>query len=194
MHEVALHRANTVARTLDAESRLHLCAPRRCEDNTQETELPYVAPPDAKLTIRPIVFRDACAFVNMVHRHHASPIGHLFSLGCYIEDVLVGAVIIGRPVSRMMDKARTVEITRLASAGIRNVSSKLLGAARREAKRRGYSRVITYTLQTESGASLKAAGYDFDGAAGGGTWSRNARQRMDRHPTGRKVRWVSNIS
>jgi len=193
MVPVSLHRANALARMFDAQGRLQLCAPHIDTLQSLKTELPFFAYQDAKLTMMDIPLRDAGAFVNMHHRHHASPVGHLFSIGCFVDGVLVGSAIIGRPVARMLDDGKTVEITRLASAGIRNVSSKLLGAARREAKERGYARVITYTLPAEGGASLRAAGYLCDGAAGGGTWSRNARQRTDRHPTERKTRWISNI-
>jgi hypothetical protein len=194
MDHVALHRVNKLARLFDTKGRLQLCSPRLDALTPLESNLPFAAPPDAKLAVAEISLRDAGAFVNMHHRHHASPIGHVFSLGCFVEDVLVGAAIIGRPVARMLDDGKTVEITRLASAGIRNVSSKLLGAARREAKKRGIARVITYTLPAEGGTSLRAAGYAFDGAAGGGTWSRKTRQRTDRHPTDRKTRWVANIT
>lgn len=193
MDHEALHRVNKLARMFDTEGRLQLCAPRRDPLQPLKTDLPFTAQPNARLTIAEIHLRDAGAFVNMHHRHLASPVGHIFSIGCFVEDTLVGAAIIGRPVARMIDDGRTVEITRLVSAGIRNVSSKLLGAARREAKKRGYARVITYTLPAEGGVSLRAAGYAFDGAAGGGTWSRATRQRTDRHPTDRKTRWVVNV-
>ena len=194
MNQVALHRVNKLVRLFDTEGRLQLCTPRRDALTQLETTLPFAAPPGAELAVAGISLRDAGAFVNIHHRHHASPIGHVFSIGCFVDDVLVGAAIIGRPVARMLDDGKTLEITRLASAGICNVSSKLLGAARREAKKRGITRVITYTLPAEGGISLRAAGYAFDGVAGGGTWSRISRQRTDRHPTDRKTRWVANIT
>lgn len=129
----------------------------------------------------------------MHHRHHGSPIGHLFSLGCFANNILVGTAIIGRPVARMLDNGVTVEVTRLATSGTRNASSKLLGAARREARKRGFKRMITYTLPIEGGVSLRAAGFESDGAAGGGSWSRGNRQRTDRHPTEVKTRWISEM-
>ena len=193
MQPVALHRANALARMFDTQGRLQLCAPSRDPLQPLQTELPFSAPPDAKLSVRAIPLRDAGAFVNMHHRHHVLPVGHLWSMGCFVDEVLVGVAIIGRPVARMLDNGVTVEIIRLAAAGVRNVPSKLLGAARREAQDRGYSRVITYTLACEGGSSLRAAGYVCDGAAGGGSWSRKARQRTDRHPTERKTRWVAEI-
>lgn len=193
MAPVSLSRANKLARMVDTEGRLQLCAPQRITSRALDTKLPFTAPEGVKLTVMDIPLRDAGAFVNMHHRHHPSPIGHLFSIGCFADDVLVGVAIIGRPVARMLDDGSTVEITRLASAGARNVCSKLLGAARKETKKRGYGRVITYTLPAEGGASLRAAGYTCDGPAGGGSWKRKTRLRLDRHPTERKTRWVAHI-
>jgi hypothetical protein len=86
------------------------------------------------------------------------------------------------------------KLQRLAEARGLNQSqvAELLGAARKEAKKRGYARVITYTLPAEGGVSLRAAGYTSDGPAGGGSWSRDSRERLDRHPTDRKTRWFAN--
>lgn len=180
MDPVSLSRANAMVRKYDSEGRLMICAPG--------SNAPTI-PSEGKLTVREVRLRDAGAFVNLYHRHLASPIGHLFSLGCFIDDVMVGAAIVSRPVARRLDDGHTVEITRLASNGTRNVCSKLLGAARREAERRAYHRVVTYTMACEPGASLRAAGFESQGPAGGGTWSRWDRKRGDRHPTERKQRW-----
>ncbi len=185
MDPVALSRANAMVRKYDSEGRLMICAPG--------WSAPTI-PVSGKLKVQEIRLRDAAAFVNMYHRHHAGPVGHLFSLGCFIDGVLVGAAIVGRPVARRLDDGLTAEITRLASNGARNVCSKLLGAARREAQRRDYHRVLTYTLACESGASLRAAGFDCEGPAGGGKWSRRSRCRSDRHPTERKLRWSAQTS
>ena len=51
------------------------------------------------------------------------------------------------------------------------------------------TRLVTYTLPEEGGASLRGAGWRCIGEAGGGSWSRTARPRVDAHPTQRKLRW-----
>ncbi|MFD6434298.1 XF1762 family protein [Streptomyces venezuelae] len=105
-------------------------------------------------------FRDACAYVDRVHRHHKRPQGHKFSLGAMTEDGrLVGVAIVGRPVARAFDDGYTVEVTRLATDGTPNACSALYGAAWRTAKASGHQRAITYTQEGESGASLRAAGW-----------------------------------
>ena len=75
------------------------------------------------------------------------------------DGLLVGAAIAGRPVSRMLDNGQTIEVTRLVSDGTPNACSCLLGAMRRVARAMGYARIITYTLASESGTSLRAAGW-----------------------------------
>src|SRR5690606_31642496 len=66
------------------------------------------------------------------------------------------------------------------------------GAIRRAAKALGYDRVITYTLEDESGATLKAAGWKRVGRRGGGSWGREGRPREDNHPTVKKILWEAN--
>jgi len=112
------------------------------------------------LEIRPLAFRDACDLVDALHRHHARPAGHKFSIGAIDPDGRrVGGVIVGRPVARHLDHGLTLEVTRLATDGSRNCCSMLLAAAWRAAKALGYRRLITYTHLDEGGASLRAAGW-----------------------------------
>jgi hypothetical protein len=63
-------------------------------------------------------------------------------------------------VSRHLDDGFTVEITRTCTLGDRNANSKIYGAILRCAKAMGYKRAITYTQQDESGASLRAVGFE----------------------------------
>lgn len=53
----------------------------------------------------------------------------------------------------------------------------------------GYKRVMTYTLTSEPGASLRGAGWRLISEAGGGTWNRKLRPRVDKHPLQAKLRW-----
>jgi hypothetical protein len=112
-----------------------------------------------ELEIVPVSFKDACEFVSMHHRHHKPPRGHKFSLGVAKGTVLVGVAIVGRPVSRVIQAdGDTLEVIRSATDGTPNANSALYGAAWRATKALGYSRLITYTQEGESGASLRAAG------------------------------------
>lgn len=115
---------------------------------------------DSKLRVVPVDLKSAQEFVSAHHRHHEPPIGHKFSVGVARDEVLVGVAIIGRPVSRVIQsEAATLEVIRSATDGTRNANSMLYGAARRATFALGYDRLITYTQDGESGASLRAAGY-----------------------------------
>lgn len=147
-----------------------------------------------KFTIERIGLDDANAFVSAHHRHHRSVIGHLFSLGAATTDSLdrgarkiVGVAIVGRPVARMRDDGQTAEVTRLCTDGTKDACSFLYGAAARAAFALGFKRIGTYILASEPGTSLTAAGWRLIGEAGGGSWSRSDRPRVDKHPTQGKL-------
>jgi hypothetical protein len=105
------------------------------------------------LSLQPITFAEACEFVRKHHRHHAPSVGWLF--GCAVNDgeKVVGVVMVGRPVARMLQDGYTAEVTRLCTDGTKNAASMLYGAAWRAAKALGYRRLLTYTLETEAGSS-----------------------------------------
>lgn len=141
------------------------------------------------LTIQPCTLGEAQAFVKDKHRHHGQPIGHKFSIAVNDGQNVVGVIIVGRPVARHFDDGWTLEVTRCCTDGTRNAASALYGAARRAAWALGYKRLVTYTLPSEGGTSLKAAGYRCLGEAGGGTWNRGSRPRVDKHPLEKKWLW-----
>jgi|SRR6187455_589391 len=111
------------------------------------------------MEIVPITFRRACAFVTEIHRHNKAPRGHKFSIGLQSDGVLVGVVMVGRPIARALDDGRTAEVNRTCTDGTPNANSMLYGAAWRACKAMGYRRCVTYTQADESGASLRAAGW-----------------------------------
>lgn len=146
--------------------------------------------PTERLFVVPLTLRAARAYVTEHHRHHKAPQGGLFAIGAATEaGAVVGCVIIGKPVARMNDDGFTAEVTRLATDGSKNACSLLYAAAWRTARGMGYRRLITYTLVTEPGTSLRAAGWKLIGQTGGGSWSRPSRPREDSHPLELKLRW-----
>jgi hypothetical protein len=141
------------------------------------------------LTLVPITYREACAFVRQHHRHHKPSTGQVFAIAVAEGDNIVGVATAGRPVSRHLDDGWTLEVNRVATDGTRNACSMLYGAVRRAGKAMGYRRFITYTLPEEGGASLRGAGWELIGEAGGGSWNCAARPRVDAHPQQIKIRW-----
>lgn len=142
-----------------------------------------------KLEAIPLDLEAANDFVARMHRHHPPVRGHKFSIAAAVDARIVGVVIVGRPVSRMRQDGRTLEVTRLCTDGTRNACSFLYGAAARAAFALGYLRLGTYTLPDEGGASLRASGWKLIGERGGGSWSRAGRLREDRAPTVAKLLW-----
>lgn len=144
----------------------------------------------AKLSVVPCELDEANAFVAAHHRHHRPVVGHRFSMAVADPAGLVrGVAIIGRPVSRRLDNGMTLEVTRLASDGCPNACSALYAAAWRATRALGYSRLITYTLETEPGTSLRAAGWRCVGETPGRSWSVPSRPRVDKHPLQKRLRW-----
>ncbi len=141
------------------------------------------------LELQPITFREASAFVEKHHRHHQPPQGHLFSLAVNDGEKVVGVAMVGRPVSRHRQDSYTAEVTRLCTDGTKNAASKLWSAAQKAAYALGYKRIGTYLLQSESGVSLRAAGWVEKHKSRGGSWNVPSRPRFDKHPTCQKTLW-----
>jgi len=103
--------------------------------------------------------------VDEYHSHHDSPAGWKYGIAVYNGPVKVGVFVVGRPVAHMIQQQEpwTLEVTRVCCFGDarlrRNAASKLYGACAREAARRGYTKLITYTLESEDAASTKAANF-----------------------------------
>ena len=142
----------------------------------------------------PVSLKAANAFVAEHHRHHKPVVGHKFSIGCALDGRLVGVAIVGRPVSRYLDNGLTLEVNRLCTTGEKNVCSMLYAAAARAAKAMGYQKIITYTLDTEPGASLRAAGWVCAGPAGGERWTGQRRPDVDLYPAQKKLRYEKVLS
>lgn len=145
------------------------------------------------IEIVPISLREANAFVSAYHRHHGPVAGHKFSIGLSDGERIVGVVIVGRPVSRYMDDGWTLEVNRLCTDGSRNACSMLYAAAWRAARAMGYKRLITYILESETGVSLRAAGWKCIGQAGGLRWTGKRRPTVDLYPAQMKVRYQREV-
>lgn len=141
------------------------------------------------LSIVPLDFAEANELVRKWHRHHKPVPGMKFAIGAAKDGEVVGAAIVSRPTARMSDDGWTLEVVRCVTDGTRNACSALYGACARATFALGFKRLITYTLPTESGSSLRGAGWRCLGTAGGGSWSRKSRPRVDLHPLQEKLKW-----
>ena len=139
--------------------------------------------------LHPVTYAEAAAFIAQHHRHHPPPRGWKYGIGVSADGTVRGVITVGRPVARHLDDGLTLEATRCCTDGTKNAASMLYGAAWRAARALGYRRLITYTLATEAGTSLRAAGWRIVGESAGGSWSRADRPRVDVSPTQPKLRW-----
>lgn len=146
------------------------------------------------LRLQPITLKTANEFVQKYHRHHKPVVGHKFSIGVSDGEKIVGVAICGRPVSRYLDDGWTLEVNRLCTDGTRNACSILYAASARAAKAMGYKRIVTYILESENGASLRASGFRCESIAGGKEWT-GVRKPSDSnlYPHEMKQRWVKDL-
>lgn len=142
------------------------------------------------LTIVPCTLAQANVYIAEKHRHYKPVTASRFALAAADESGKArGVAIIGLPVARAYwppSECWTAEVRRVCTDGCKNACSILYAAAWRAARNIGYKRLITYTLETESGASLRAAG-----------WSRVARcqeRSWDTPSRRREITQASNIS
>lgn len=120
------------------------------------------------LEIRPISLKDANQYVEDNHRHHRKATGHKFSLSAWADDKLHGVAIVGRPLSRFLDDGQTLEVLRLCTDGTYNACSILYARCAKIARDMGYKKIITYILEEEDGASVKASGWTLEADEVGG--------------------------
>lgn len=152
------------------------------------------------LRVLPCTLAEANAYVKGHHRHNRPVVGGQYAL-CVTDSAgqVRGVAILGRPVARMLDsgkegemKRRILEVLRVATDGTGNACSMLYGAARRLAKEAGYEKIITYTLASEPGTTLLAAGWQKAACVKGRQWTWTGRTRQARPIFAEdKYRWES---
>lgn len=126
----------------------------------------------------PLELKEANAFVERLHRHHAPVHRDKFRFGCVDDEgILCGVIQLARPVSRVLDDGLTIEVVRLCTDGTPNACSFLYSKAARIAKEMGYKKIVTYILESEHGASLKASGWKKEADTNGGSWDTPSRHR-----------------
>ena len=65
----------------------------------------------------PLELSEANEFVATLHRHHDPVHRDKWRIGASHNGKLVGVVQVGRPVSRMLDDGKTLEVVRLCTDG-----------------------------------------------------------------------------
>lgn len=141
----------------------------------------------------PLERSEVAEFVDRLHRHHDPTTRDRYRISAEQGGVLVGVVQVGNPVARALCDGRTLEVVRLCTDGTKNACSFLYSAAARVARDLGYSKIITYILDTEDGASLRAAGWHKEADVRGHSWNTPSRPRQTTAPTQDKQRWARDL-
>jgi hypothetical protein len=145
------------------------------------------------LSALPVTLEEANMFVKMYHRHHGQVLGYKFCVGVQNGSGLCGVAICGRAVARGINQRTVIEATRVCTDGARNAASFLYSRCARIAREHGYEKIITYTLASEGGTSLLAAGWMPVEEVKGRSWTCPSRPRTDKHPTVDKIRWEKDL-
>jgi len=117
-----------------------------------------------KVMAAPITLREANDFIEQFHRHSGRTArdGGKFAIAAEVDGMVVGVAIVGKPLSRILAADRfCAEVLRtcVSPDAPPNTNSFLYAACWRAWRAMGGRRLITYTLMTESGASLRGAGW-----------------------------------
>jgi hypothetical protein len=137
-----------------------------------------------------IHIKEANAFIGKYHRHSLPTVGGKFAVGAVEWGKLVGVAVAGRPVARRLDDGQIIEILRICTDGTPNCCSFLYARVAKIVRLFGYTRVITYTLEEESGASLRAVGARVAGRVEAREWSAPSCRRKSQAVYGKKkLRW-----
>ena len=113
--------------------------------------------------------KEANEFVANFHRHNKPVQGAKFAIGASDGSRLIGVAIVGRPVARRLDDGITAEVTRccVLDDAPKGTPSFLYSRCWRVWAALGGQRLVTYTLKTETGASLRGAGWSVVGQSNG---------------------------
>lgn len=137
------------------------------------------------MQLQPIALRHARAFVAQHHRHNVAPRGWLFGVALEHDGQVIAVAIAERPKARALQDGCTIEVSRVCvdpagAGGAANAASRLYGSLCRAAAALGYRRAITYTLASEPGTSLRAAGFhEAERLGPRSSWASKGRGRHD---------------
>jgi hypothetical protein len=108
----------------------------------------------------PITTAEANEFIASHHRHNKPVRGARWAVGASDGEGLVGVAVVGRPVARELQDGVTAEVTRccVLDGAPKGACSFLYACCWRAWRALGGRRLVTYTLASESGASLRGGG------------------------------------
>jgi hypothetical protein len=110
-----------------------------------------------------ITLREANDFIESFHRHNkrTSNDGGKFAIGASDGERMFGVAIVGRPLARLLQDGYTAEVLRccVVDDAPKGSCSFLYSRCWRVWSAMGGRKLVTYTLESEGGASLRGAGW-----------------------------------
>ena len=142
-------------------------------------------------TVVPLTLRFANLFITQHHRHNKRVVGCKFCIGAEYNKELVGVAVVGRPITMTLDDMFTVEVLRccVLDKAPKNTCSFLYGRSWRIWQQMGGKKIITYTLESEKGTSLKAVGWDNVAKTKKSTWHKRPNREWQDVYSELKYRW-----
>lgn len=133
----------------------------RAQEEPQSFDLS--APPGAGWRVVPTTLRKANDFVACHHRHtgRTARNGGKFAIALAHDNAVRGVAIVGNPLSATLMDGLTAEVLRVCvlDDAPKGACSLLYAACWKAWKAMGGLRMVTYTLESEDGASLRGAGW-----------------------------------
>lgn len=158
-----------------------------------------------KYEIAPVTTKEALRWVAETHRHLPKLQGGLFAVSVEWAKFRVGVAVVGNP-PRVWQGTGRVVISRCAaieglptvvdSKGVEHASPACTMLYRRcvdAARALGYREIWTYTLEHESGQTLRAAGFKFMGLSRDSSEWAVSREGRTPIETGPKKRWMRRL-
>jgi hypothetical protein len=131
------------------------------------------------MIVVPLSLRAANDFVEKHHRHSSrtSNDGGKFAIGLELDGELVGVAIVGRPVARLLQQPGTAELLQccVKEGAPVGAGKKLNARCKRIWQLMGGTRLVTYTLASESGGSLSGSGFTREADVPGRQWNGSKR-------------------
>lgn len=109
----------------------------------------------------PVSFKDANDYLTRHNRDYRPASGYRFTIGCAMEERLIGAIIAGR----CKGDSLSVQVDGIYAAGGRAAYRMLYGAAARAAKAMGYHRIMAFLPMGEPDSGLRSACWKCVGSA-----------------------------
>jgi hypothetical protein len=141
----------------------------------------------------PVALKEANKFIDRYHRHNGAVLVARFAIGAAVDGELMGVAIVGNPVARRLAAEGVAEVVRLCviPGAPLGACSFLYARCWRIWEMMGGSKLITYTLQSESGSSLRGAGWSQEALLDPRTgWDTPSRRRVNQPISQEpKIRW-----